>query len=340
MGAVLAFPPFPESPTGAQPACDSDSRPSARPRPSGATARDRSDDASSRRCSTSSISPAQPRSRHRGKDEMIATVWAGESSPDSTLASRSTPHAGPSRTPATSSASIRTYHEGRAFRRRSPEEPNTRVHAKPPNPATDEQRATRGKACIAVLPFVNLSGDAQQEYFSDGITEDIITELSRNRSLAGHREELQPSPSADGAATCDGSGATSGRTTSSKGVCVGSAPSANQRAALGHRGWSPALGGALRPRVAGHLPGSGRNHRHDRRSPGTRGRHRRAAAARRASPCRRSTRGTSFVSARDRSTNRPPTPTARRNDCSAARSSWIQNSHRLTASCHMQSCSA
>ena len=32
---------------------------------------------------------------------------------------------------------------------------------------------------IAVLPFLNLSGDPEQAYFSDGITEDIITELSR-----------------------------------------------------------------------------------------------------------------------------------------------------------------
>ena len=36
---------------------------------------------------------------------------------------------------------------------------------------------------IAVLPFVNLSGEAQQEYFSDGMTEDIITELSRFSEL-------------------------------------------------------------------------------------------------------------------------------------------------------------
>ncbi len=39
------------------------------------------------------------------------------------------------------------------------------------------------KPSIAVLPFDNMSGDAEQEYFSDGITEDIITELSRFRSL-------------------------------------------------------------------------------------------------------------------------------------------------------------
>ena len=36
---------------------------------------------------------------------------------------------------------------------------------------------------IAVLPFVNLSGDASQDYFSDGLTEDIMTELSRGRDL-------------------------------------------------------------------------------------------------------------------------------------------------------------
>jgi len=39
------------------------------------------------------------------------------------------------------------------------------------------------KPSIAVLPFENLSGESEHQYFSDGITEDIITELSRFRSL-------------------------------------------------------------------------------------------------------------------------------------------------------------
>ncbi len=40
------------------------------------------------------------------------------------------------------------------------------------------------RIAICVLPFTNMSGDPAQQYFSDGITEDIITELSRWRLLA------------------------------------------------------------------------------------------------------------------------------------------------------------
>ena len=44
-------------------------------------------------------------------------------------------------------------------------------------------KAVPDKPSIAVLPFANLSGDPEQEYFSDSVTEDITTELSRFREL-------------------------------------------------------------------------------------------------------------------------------------------------------------
>jgi len=43
---------------------------------------------------------------------------------------------------------------------------------------------TTPRVAICVLPFANMSGDQEQEYFSDGITEDIITDLSKVSALA------------------------------------------------------------------------------------------------------------------------------------------------------------
>lgn len=54
----------------------------------------------------------------------------------------------------------------------------------PAHPIEDAGQAPPDKPSIVVMPFLNLSGDPAQEYFSDGITEDIITELSRWRLLA------------------------------------------------------------------------------------------------------------------------------------------------------------
>ena len=45
------------------------------------------------------------------------------------------------------------------------------------------ERSVADLPSIAVLAFTNMSGDVEQEYFSDGITEDIITELSRFAEL-------------------------------------------------------------------------------------------------------------------------------------------------------------
>ena len=55
------------------------------------------------------------------------------------------------------------------------------------SPAAEAAPATRPtarKTSICVLPFVNMSGDSEQEYFSDGISEDITTDLSKVTTLA------------------------------------------------------------------------------------------------------------------------------------------------------------
>jgi len=54
-----------------------------------------------------------------------------------------------------------------------------------PAPARPAQKIepARDQVSICVLPFANMSGDAEQEYFSDGISEDIITDLSKVSAL-------------------------------------------------------------------------------------------------------------------------------------------------------------
>jgi len=61
-----------------------------------------------------------------------------------------------------------------------------RPNGSSPKPAkleTDAPLSLPDKPSIAVLPFQNMSGDPEQEYFADGMVEDIITALSRFKSL-------------------------------------------------------------------------------------------------------------------------------------------------------------
>jgi adenylate cyclase len=61
---------------------------------------------------------------------------------------------------------------------------SAKQHDRPPSATTPEKaRSEEKRFSICVLPFANMSGDAEQEYFSDGISEDIITDLSKVSAL-------------------------------------------------------------------------------------------------------------------------------------------------------------
>jgi adenylate cyclase len=66
----------------------------------------------------------------------------------------------------------------RAYRISLPSE-----HAPPKIAADRPALPLQDKPSVAVLPFQNMSGDPEQEYFADGMVEDIITALSRFRQL-------------------------------------------------------------------------------------------------------------------------------------------------------------
>ena len=68
------------------------------------------------------------------------------------------------------------------------EKQTTPVSVAPGAPATENApaiptRLEKDKPSVAVLPFNNMNGDPEQEYFSDGITEDLITDLSKVSGL-------------------------------------------------------------------------------------------------------------------------------------------------------------
>lgn len=71
----------------------------------------------------------------------------------------------------------------RAFRVAAAAAPAARAAAAPAAALGAANEARAIKPAIAVLPFDNMSGEPEQEFFTDGITEDIITELSRFRDL-------------------------------------------------------------------------------------------------------------------------------------------------------------
>jgi TolB-like protein len=124
------------------------------------------------------------------KDDLIASVWRGRIVSDSTLTTRINATRRAVGDSGGKQKLIRTIaRKGLRFVGDVQIQPEGEaVHA--PNRTGDEIRERsrpalplHDRAAIAVLPFTNMTGDPGQEYFSDGISEDIITALSKLRSF-------------------------------------------------------------------------------------------------------------------------------------------------------------
>jgi TolB-like protein len=122
----------------------------------------------------------QHRDRVVGKDELIASVWHGRAISESALFNRINAARSAIGDTGARQTLIKTLpRRGLRFVGLVREEGCSPAEAGP-------HKSSPGivdKPSIAVLPFVNLSGDPEQDYFSDGIVEDIITALSRNRAF-------------------------------------------------------------------------------------------------------------------------------------------------------------
>ena len=140
------------------------------------------------------------RSRDRivSKDEILDTIWDGRIVSEAALSSRINAARKALGDNGNDQIFIRTFHK-RGFRFVAPVEERADADgaAPAPNgaatpaapagivpPAEPDLRADEGRPRVAVLPFENLGGDPEQEYFSYGLTEDIVRLLGRNRWLS------------------------------------------------------------------------------------------------------------------------------------------------------------
>jgi TolB-like protein len=129
--------------------------------------------------------------QHRvvSKDDLIASVWGGRIVSDSTLTSRINAARKAVGDSGEDQKLIRTVpRKGLRFVGAVRIQPNGAdpAHAIGPQPNGINEQSRPAlplpdRPAIAVLPFINMSGDVEQEYFSDGISEDIITALSKLR---------------------------------------------------------------------------------------------------------------------------------------------------------------
>jgi TolB-like protein/cytochrome c-type biogenesis protein CcmH/NrfG len=123
------------------------------------------------------------------KDDMIAAIWNGRIVSESTLTSRINAARKAIGDTGRDQNLIRTISR-KGFRfvgdlRSERNHDASRQDAAPPTGERDEGSSSvlppLDRPAVAVLPFINMSDEAEQEYFSDGISEDIITALSKLR---------------------------------------------------------------------------------------------------------------------------------------------------------------
>jgi adenylate cyclase len=129
------------------------------------------------------------RDRVASKDDLVAAIWGGRIVSESALTSRINAARCAIGDTGAEQRLIKTFtRKGLRFIGAVREEATTETVAlvAPGEAATQQPKpelSLPNKPSIAVLPFANLNGDPQQDYFSDGITEDITTELSRFSEL-------------------------------------------------------------------------------------------------------------------------------------------------------------
>jgi TolB-like protein/predicted Zn-dependent protease len=118
------------------------------------------------------------------KSDLIENVWGGRIVSDSTLASRIKSARRAIGDDGEQQRLIRTVHgRGVRFIGEIREEREPVLDTGGDTTAGAEQERPQTQPAIAVLPFVNISGDPEQDVFADGLTEDIITDLARFRLL-------------------------------------------------------------------------------------------------------------------------------------------------------------
>jgi adenylate cyclase len=113
------------------------------------------------------------------KDDLVEAVWKGRVVSDSTLTSRINAVRKAVGDSGDEQRLIRTI--ARKGLRFVGEVRDAEAQAAIGPPSTTPALSIPNRPSIAVLPFTNLSGDVEQDYFVDGVTEEIITALSRVR---------------------------------------------------------------------------------------------------------------------------------------------------------------